>query len=117
MTGKALMLLLAAILSVMFVAHKRQPDGNDPRRATGSDRIVLLSAQWCGYCKALRTALVAHAVPFREIDVETTAEGARAYASLRGNGIPITVIGQNVVYGYDVDRVDELLGPLGFRIH
>jgi len=117
MTGKALMLLLAAILAVMLVAHKRQPNRGDPRLATGSDRIVLLSAQWCGYCKALRSALVAHAVPFREIDVETSEEGVRAYMSLRGNGIPITVIGQDVVYGYDVARVDELLRPLGFQLH
>ena len=116
MTGKALMLLLAAILAMMFVAHKSRPAANDPRLATGSDQVLLLSAQWCGYCKALRSALVAHAVPFREIDVETSPEGARAFAALHGNGIPITVVGQNVVYGYDVARVDELLKALGFQI-
>jgi mycoredoxin len=117
MNGKALLLLLAAIVAVMFFQHKGQPDKNDPRLSTGNDGIVLLSAQWCGYCKALRASLTAHSVPFREMDVETSSEGARAYRSLHGSGIPITVVGQNVVYGYDVRRVDELLKPLGFEIH
>jgi mycoredoxin len=117
MSGKTLLVLLAAIVAMMFFSHKAQPDKNDPRLNTGNDGIVLLSAQWCGYCKALRASLTAHSVPFREIDVETSSEGQRAYRSLRGSGIPITVIGQRVVYGYDVQRVDELLKPLGFQIH
>ena len=117
MNGKALLLLVAAILAVMFFQHKRQPDKYDPRLATGAGGIVLLSAQWCGYCKALRASLSAHSVPFREIDVETSTEGARAYDALHGKGIPITVIGQDVVYGYDVARVDKLLQPLGFQMH
>ncbi len=56
-------------------------------------------------------------MPFREIDVETNTEGARAYDSLHGSAIPITVIGQNVIYGYDVQHIDDLLKPLGFEIH
>ena len=117
MNGKTLLLLLAAIVAAMIFQHYRQPDKNDPRLSTGNDGIVLLSAQWCGYCKALRASLTAHSVPFREMDVETSSEGARAYRALHGSGIPITVVGQNVVYGYDVRRVDELLEPLGFEIH
>ena len=117
MNGRSLLLVLAAIVAAMFFQHKGQPDKNDPRLNTGNDGIVLLSAQWCGYCKALRASLSAHAVPFREIDVETSAEGAHAYSSLKGKAIPITVIGQNVVYGYDIQRIDDLLKPLGFQIH
>ena len=117
MNGKSLLLFIAAVVAVMFFQHKSQPDKDDPRLTTGSDGIVLLSAKWCGYCKALRASLTAHSVPFREIDVETSTEGAHAYQALHGQAIPITVIGQSVVYGYDVQRVDELLKPLGFQIH
>jgi len=116
MNGKTLLLLLAAIVGAMLWQHGRVPGRNDPRVETGTDGIVLLSAQWCGYCKALRASLTAHSVPFREIDVETSAQGSQMYRSLHGHGIPILVVGQNVVYGYDEQQISALLKPLGFRI-
>jgi glutaredoxin len=116
MHGKLPALFIALISGVMLWQHKIEAKRDDPRRDTGSNGIVLLSAEWCGYCKALRAALVAHEVPFRELDVETSSEGWRAYSSLRAHGIPVTVIGQDVVYGYDPTHIDGLLKPLGFAI-
>ncbi len=116
MNGKTLALLIVAIVALMMWQHEKALARSDPRRDTGSAGIVLLSAQWCGYCKALRASFVAHSVPFREVDVETSTEGERAYESLHGRAIPITVIGQDVVYGYDEQRIDDLLKPLGFGI-
>jgi mycoredoxin len=106
----------ALFLVVVYWSGSGSNAAADPRNATGDDGIVLLSAEWCGYCERLRNDLDGAGVPFREIDVETTAEGRDAFDALNGRGVPVTVIGQDVVHGYNVSRLQELLQARGHTL-
>ncbi|MFC0677290.1 glutaredoxin family protein [Lysobacter korlensis] len=92
----------------------QHPD--DPRRQTGDSRIVMLAADWCGYCRKQRADFERANVRYRVLDVDTP-EGDRAMQALGARGIPVTVIGQNVVRGYDTDSLDEYLTPMGYRVY
>jgi len=90
---------------------------SDPRRNQADSDITLLSASWCGYCKSERRALIAANVPFRELDVEQDEEGTKAYEALGGHGIPVTVIGKEVVHGFDTQRLNQLLVARGYPVN
>ena len=56
------------------------------------------------------------AAVFRLLDIETP-EGARAMQALGARAVPVTVIGQDVVRGYDTRALNERLIPLGYRVY
>ena len=87
----------------------------DPRHQTGDDGIVMLAADWCGYCKRLRSEFDNAGVDYSVLDVDTDA-GHAALKALRRRGVPVTIIGQRVIAGYDIHRIRELLAPLGYRL-
>ncbi|UKE72492.1 glutaredoxin family protein [Xanthomonas graminis] len=88
----------------------------DPRRLTGEDGIVMLAADWCGYCRRQQADFERAQVRYRVLDVEQE-EGRLAAAALGREGVPITVIGQHVIDGYDTAALDAHLLPLGYRVY
>ena len=70
---RLLALFVGLALAVHLYSNRGMPAG-DPRHGTGSDGIVMLSADWCGYCRALRADLerddasAGHAVASPRID-------------------------------------------------
>ncbi|MEQ1638185.1 MAG: glutaredoxin domain-containing protein [Methylococcales bacterium] len=72
--------------------------------------VVLYSTRWCIYCAKTRSYFAANNIKYRDIDVELTVEGRKAYLELGGNGVPIVLINNNVVIeGYAPDEIDETL--------
>ncbi len=88
----------------------------DPRLETGDARIVMLAAEWCGYCRKQQGDFERANVRYRVLDVDTP-EGDRAMQAIGARGVPVTVIGQNVVRGYNTAQLDEHLTPLGYRVY
>jgi len=83
------------------------------RAAVGDSKVVLLSASWCGYCKRARTDFRAWGVDFRELDVETSDAGRRAYALIGQRFVPILLIGDRQLYGYSAAAVRKALAEAG----
>ncbi|HST45027.1 MAG TPA: glutaredoxin domain-containing protein [Luteimonas sp.] len=112
------LLVLAVLGGVMHLrggsARSLHPD--DPRIATGDARIVMLAADWCGYCRRQRKEFEHANVRYRVLDIDTP-EGDRAMQALGARGVPVTVIGQSVVRGYDTAALDAALSPLGYRVY
>ena len=90
--------------------------GRDPaalRAEVGSAPVVLLSTAWCGYCRKLRGDLAGWGVAYDELDVEKSPEGRNAYELVGGRGVPILLIGDEVVHGYSPQRARELIAAAG----
>lgn len=104
------------VLAMGFAHQQRQARLADPRRHTGERDIVVLAAEWCGYCEQLRSGLDDAGVSYKLLDVEDGAEGEKAFYALGGRGVPVTVIGQEVVHGYDAPRLTSLLKNLGHEV-
>jgi glutaredoxin len=107
--------VFAAIAAISMV-RQRAIAKYDPRLESGDDKIVLLATSWCGYCQRLKAEFDRKRVPYRELDVEDGGAGEKAFSALGGRGVPVTVIGQEVVHGYDADRLTELLAARGYSL-
>ena len=86
----------------------------------GAPKVVMYSADWCGYCARARALLTSKAVPFEEINTDLVP-GARQEAQARSSGrtsLPQIFIGDQHVGGADElaaleadGRLDSLLKP------
>ena len=82
----------------------------------GATEVVIYTTQWCPYCKALRTTLVNYNIPFKEYDAEKSINGMMGFWALRARGVPVTVIGEEIVYGYDGQQITDALVNAGYTI-
>lgn len=106
-----------AFVVLLLWTNKREVERHDPRRNNPDNSVILLSATWCGYCEQEKAALVAAKVPFRELDVEGSDEGEDAYRAVGGHGIPVTIIGKDIVFGFDPGRLNSLLRSRGYQVN
>jgi glutaredoxin len=113
---KLLAIAGAVLLAGLVWQKNREIARADPRQHTGQSGIVMLGAEWCGYCQRLKAGLDAAKVPYTELDVEDGGAGEDAFASLGGRGVPVTVIGQEVVHGYNTARLSKLLSERGHAV-
>lgn len=113
-----ILMLLALIGAFLHFrgAGETELHPDDPRNATGDARIVMLAAEWCGYCRKQQKDFELANVRYRVLDIDTP-EGDRAMQALGARGVPVTVIGQDVVQGYDTAALDRKLAPLGYHVY
>ena len=71
-------------------------------------RVVMYSASWCGVCDRARRYFRAHAIAFREYDVETTAKGRLDYRRLRATGVPVILVGEKRLDGFSERSFERL---------
>ena len=71
----------------------------------------MYATEWCGYCAAARQFFSANGIRFLELDVERTSAGYDGHRKLGGNGVPIIVVGDDIVQGFDEGKLRALLKP------
>jgi glutaredoxin len=84
----------AAIAAERTLVYIYNPTRNNP-----AGNVIVLSASWCGYCNTLRQHLTELEVPYTDLDTEHTTEGRWAFSAVHGRGIPITIVGDQVIRG------------------
>jgi glutaredoxin len=88
----------------------------NPLDSTPPQAVVLYSAAWCGLCAQIRTCLKASDVPFEERDVEKSLRASAEWWALRVRGVPATLVGSELVYGFDTKRLTSTLGAAGYPV-
>lgn len=63
--------------------------------------VTLYATEWCGYCKKTRKFLAENNIEYQEYDIEKSEEGSRQYKALNGNGVPLLVVNEEVIRGYN----------------
>ena len=106
-----LALLLALVLTGLdrSAAWLHRPDAD-------STDIVIYSTTWCDYCAALREHLDTHAIPYTDHDVESSLQDGMGFWTLRGRGVPVSVIGPDVVHGFNLEGINHALAALGYPV-
>jgi glutaredoxin len=84
------------------------------RKPDAGQKVVMYSAQWCGYCKRAAAYLRKRGIPFENVDVENTSRGVREYAQLGGRGVPIILVGGDRMDGYDEGSLAAMLANGGW---
>lgn len=73
--------------------------------------IKVFSSEDCRYCRDLKAYLDKKRLPYEVFDVAKSEDYAREAKEISGQyGIPVTVIGDEVIVGFDTARIDKALG-------
>ena len=97
-TGKSIWQPAAGIAQ-QSASHAEQPE------------VTLYATDWCGYCAATRTFFVANGIRYTELDIEKSSTALEGHRRLGGNGVPLVVVGDNLVNGYNEAELRALLRP------
>ena len=78
-------------------------------------KAVLFSTSWCNYCAAARQYLENAKIAYTDLDVEHDIDARHFHAKvLRAEGVPVIIIGNRVLFGYDESALRVALsGPGG----
>ena len=83
---------------------------------SNSQHIIVYTTKNCPYCKALRHLLEDYQIAYQDVDVEETLQGQMAYVFLGRPGVPITLVNEQIIYGYDGEIITNTLIDAGYNI-
>jgi len=83
---------------------------------TGNKAVIIYTTAWCPYCKKLKQSLDSFDVPYIERDIEKSATAYFAFKSLGASGVPLSIVGEEVIYGYRPKVVLNALEELGYKL-
>jgi glutaredoxin-like YruB-family protein len=78
-------------------------------QAAASKKVVMYTTSHCPACKAAKQYLAQKGVPYDEVDVETSRDGAQAFQKLGGRGVPLILVGDKKMEGFSPQALDALL--------
>ncbi len=81
--------------------------------ANNGPTVKILSTTWCGVCKKAKTYLSQKDVAFREYDVERSKAGRREYKRLNGKGVPIILVSDQRMDGFNRPKLEAMLRKNG----
>lgn len=113
--------VFVALFGISAAAHRAIAFAYDPTRNNPRDGVIVLTAAWCGYCMSLRNHLTEMRIHYTDLDVEKTTEGGWALTAVRGRGVPVTIVGDEVIRGLGKEgatweKVDRALRKAGYLI-
>jgi len=114
--GAGKWLLILVVLAAGFWLGKPVWQGKagaaaTARQAAEQPEVVLYATTWCGYCVATREFFVANGIAYTELDIEKTSAGHEGHRRLGGNGVPLIVVGDEVIRGYNEGALRASLKP------
>lgn len=77
--------------------------------AQHAEPVVLYGTDWCSNCKMTRAYLRENKIPFFEYDVEKSPEGQRQFKILQGNGVPLLLVKNNVIRGFNPQAIQAAM--------
>ena len=72
-------------------------------------KVVVYTATWCPWCHKATEFLAERKVKFEARDVDEPANAQEAMAKSGQGGIPVIVVGKDVVIGFDEPKLKALL--------
>ena len=73
--------------------------------------IKVYSTPTCPYCIRLKDYLKQHNVVFENIDVSLDQNGLQEMIDVSGQmGVPVLKVDQDIIVGFDQEKIDEKLG-------
>ncbi|MGJ9419824.1 glutaredoxin family protein [Massilia sp. CMS3.1] len=76
-------------------------------------KVVLYGTPTCPYCGQARDYLKARGVVFADYDLTTSPQGKQAYDQLKGKGVPLMLIGERRIDGFNEQAIAEALSHAG----
>jgi mycoredoxin len=75
-------------------------------------RVVVYGTETCPYCAKARAYLKSRQVAFADFDVAKSDKGKQDFAKLGGKAVPVILIGDRQLVGFDQGAIDAALDKL-----
>jgi NADH-dependent peroxiredoxin subunit F len=73
--------------------------------------VTIYTTTLCPYCRMVKAFFDRKGVPYREINVAEDRKAAEEVVRISGQlGVPVTVVDDEVIVGFDAQRLNELFG-------
>ncbi len=73
-------------------------------------RVIIFTSSSCPWCNRVKQYLREKRFRFREVNVEKDPEGARELRRRNIMGVPVVLINNQPIVGFDKVKIDKLLG-------
>jgi len=83
---------------------------NNPSTSSSGGKVVMFSTSWCGVCKTAKKYMSNNGISYKEYDIEKNSNAHRKFKSLGGNGVPLIVVGKQIMSGFSALRLESMLG-------
>jgi len=87
--------------------------GGEASAKTPSGKVRMFVTPSCTYCKKAKAYLRQRGTPFEELDVENSRSAKAEYDRLGGRGVPVILVGQKRMDGFDAGGLESLLVDAG----
>ena len=118
--------LLAAGISWVVVTYVRNPSFFAPRFESGdwhvllnepaSSRVLVYSLSTCPACQETKALLDRHCVGYLDRDLGSSEPSRRQFELLKGQSVPVTVIGNRKITGHHPDEILNALDAAGIAV-
>lgn len=88
-----------------------------PKPPPGLKKIVLYSTSWCSACKKAKKFLSRNNIDFTEKDIEKSHQAKQEFARLGGRGVPLILIGETKLRGYNKSKMRKYLSDAGYQLN
>lgn len=72
-------------------------------------KVTVYTTQSCGYCKMAKAFLAQNSIQYTERDIERDAEAREELIQRNISGVPVLMIGSDIVVGFDKEKILELV--------
>ena len=69
------------------------------------NKVILLSRPGCGYCVKAKDFMRSQGISFTEYNIHSSSKGKSLFAKHNGSGIPLIIIGDEVIRGYSTAAI------------
>ena len=74
------------------------------------EKVTVYSSDSCGYCRMAKEFLKENGVSFTEKNINTDPQARREMEGMKAEGVPIIVVGDEVIIGFNKPRLEALFG-------
>lgn len=82
--------------------------GGAPEGLSQSGKVMLYSTVWCLHCQRAKAYFSTNGISYTERDIEKSTSARREYKKLGGKGVPLILIGDQMMRGFSAKRVQTL---------
>lgn len=72
-----------------------------------SEKVIMYSTSWCGYCKKARKYFRKNNIPYIDYDIEKDSSAKQRYDKLGGNGVPLIRYKDKNMTGFSASRFER----------
>jgi len=106
--------VIVVILGFAFVSKQEAVNTIDctPEIIKQKPDVIMLGAWWCSYCYQAKIYFQKNKVHYCEYDMENTAEGKRLYKENGGGAVPLLLIGDYQLRGFEPEQIEQAIALL-----